>query len=104
MIVQPVHHALEELRGLPHHQLVAEVVFGPEFGVQALPADADRRRDGAHPHRPPATVEHHVAGRIEGDFSQPRAPVGTGFSAQVDDGHARESTVIDTLDIPVASD
>jgi len=98
---QPLPQFGEERRGLPQHQGLAQVVLGAELGVQALPADAHRRRDRAHPHRGPAPVEDHLAGRVEGERAQPGPAVRPGLGAQVGGGHrarVRQFRIFDQID------
>ena len=88
-------HALEELSRLPQDECIAEIVLGAELGVQALSADADRRRDGAHPHRRPASCEHHVAGGIERQLTQSRPAEGPGFGPKIHDSHGEKPNPTD---------
>ena len=91
MQIQSDPDALEELRRLLHDEGVAEVVFGAELGVQALPADADRSSDSTHPDRRPATIQDALAGRFQSELAQPGPAESAGLGTEVDDGHSTES-------------
>ena len=93
-------HSVEECRGFAHDEGVAEFVLGAEFGVQALAADADRRRNRPHPDRRPTPRQHHVTRGVEGELTQSGPAEGTGFRLEVDDRHAGESN---RADIPKSS-
>ena len=101
MLGQQRLHTFKELSRLPHDECVAEIVLGAELGVQALSTDADRRRDGAHPHRRPASCEHHVAGGIERQLTQSRPAEGPGFGPKVHDSHGEKPNPTDINSLSV---
>jgi len=58
--------------------------------VQALPTDADRSGDGTHPNCCPAPVKHHVAGGVEGEFTEAGSAESSSLGFQIGDCHGTE--------------